>query len=113
MTVSNTIKENTEERNFFIEKHTRQMKTSRHKKKITLNALLLGDKSVGKTSIGKRLTSELNIGVLLAETYGIDFHFLKIHNQERLINLQILDVSFKHMKSIIRNFLLKMQILYF
>jgi GTPase SAR1 family protein len=95
MTISNNLKENSEESNFFIEKKTREMKTTKPKEKITLNTLLLGEKGVGKTSIGKRLTGELRIDVLLAETYGIDFHFLKVHHQERLINLQIWDVSFQ------------------
>lgn len=95
MTISNSLKENSEEKSLLIEGKEQETKSSSYKKIITLNALLLGEKSVGKTSIGKRLTGELEIDVLLAETYGIDFHFLKVPYMNTVINLQIWDISFQ------------------
>lgn len=64
-----------------------------------INALLLGSKAVGKTTIGQRLAGKFYNNILLAETYGIDFHFLTLENKTSHIYVQIWDINFQNYKT--------------
>jgi len=64
-----------------------------------INALLLGSKAVGKTTIGQRLAGKFYNNILLAETYGIDFHFLTLENGSSNIYIQIWDINFQNYKT--------------
>jgi GTPase SAR1 family protein len=61
-----------------------------------VNAIIVGSKSVGKTTIGKRLAGKFHNNILLAETYGIDFHFLHIEQDNSPIYVQIWDINFQN-----------------
>ncbi|TXT58957.1 MAG: hypothetical protein BAJALOKI1v1_1510002 [Promethearchaeota archaeon] len=69
--------------------------TKKFPEKKVINAILLGSKSVGKTTIGQRLAGKFDSNILRAETYGIDFHFLNIKKSNMNIYVQIWDVNFQ------------------